>query len=136
MINLRCRPDLSLSLSKAYEYERAPKDANAHPYRHTIVSITRLLLTDLVTHLSPAVRDALAVAIDTLIVPSSYLALYGPKIVAQPADLSPGEYLMIATVFPIFLIMGPAAGSVDDVARHRWVALSVACKTLWKLKGR
>lgn len=96
----------------------------------------RIGLLQLISQLSTDERVALAERINRAKIPAKWTRLFGPKVVARPENLSPGEYEVFATLAPAFLLHGTrdelspiAKLSMED--RGFWVTLSEAFKELW-----
>ncbi|KAJ7440813.1 hypothetical protein B0H11DRAFT_2292742 [Mycena galericulata] len=91
-------------LPDSLRYTRAIEDSDKFKYRLPIVTACRLLLIDYVSALDDARRLAYEQFFASMELPTSFCEMYGPKIVGRPADLSPGEYAMLAQVMPIWVM--------------------------------
>lgn len=117
-------------------YKRHPMGHVKYPYRSTLMLAARTGLLQLVSGLSVKERIALAERINQAKIPAKWTRLFGPKIVARPGNLAPGEYEVFATLAPAFLFYGErdewcpiAKLSMED--KDFWVTLSEAFKELW-----
>ncbi|KAJ7240141.1 hypothetical protein B0H12DRAFT_57534 [Mycena haematopus] len=85
-------------LPPSLHYKRAIEDSDKYPYRLPIITACRVLLIDYISGLDVAQRQEYENFLGEVTIPTSYCEMYGPKIVGRPADLSPGEYTMLAQV--------------------------------------
>ncbi|KAJ7440816.1 hypothetical protein B0H11DRAFT_2292744 [Mycena galericulata] len=90
-------------LPDSLRYKRAIEDSDKFPYRLPIITASRLLLIDYVSALDDAQRQAYERFFSEITVPTCFCEMYGPKIVGRPADLSPGEYAMLAQVMQMWV---------------------------------
>jgi acetyl esterase/lipase len=93
-------------------------------------------LIQLISQLSTEERVVLAERINRAKIPAKWTRLFGPKVMARPENLAPGEYEVFATLAPAFLLHGTrdelrpiAKLSMED--KEFWVTLSEAFKELW-----
>lgn len=98
-----------IELAPRFQYDPpaslAPaKDRTSKPSRHLRISLRRLYLIELVFHLSSEERGELQRVISSAQLPSSFPRLFGPKVVARPDKLSPGEYEMLPQILEIYLM--------------------------------
>ena len=118
------------------QYKHHPLAHVKYPYRSTLMLAARIGLIQLISQLSIRERIDLAERIIRAKIPAKWTRLFGPKIVARPENLSPGEYEVFATLAPAFLLHGTrdelcpiAKLSMED--KGFWVTLSEAFKELW-----
>jgi hypothetical protein len=81
--------------------------------------------------MSAAEQHQIAAGVEELQYPSHMAAIYGPKVVARPADLSSGEYETIAQLLPMVLMEVYMAKSGGGGEMDRWMNLSTVYRTLW-----
>jgi hypothetical protein len=122
---------LRAHLSPALALTRAPKDATKFPFRTPIAALTRLFLVNALADMSAAEQHQIAAGVEELVYPSHMAAIYGPKVVARAADLSPGEYETIAQLLPMVLMEVYMAKSAGGGEMDRWVNLSTVFRALW-----
>jgi hypothetical protein len=122
-----------LTLAKPLDYPRPSLQADVYPFRAPITALTRLFLTDLVLHMTPEHRSAFAEQLSGWSMPSSFPSVYAPKVIAHPADLSPGEYGMVGTCMPVYFMT--SAAWADKRVEDEWLALALAQKRLWNVGG-
>jgi hypothetical protein len=115
-------------------FERECQEQATYPYRHLLASLTRLFLIHLVTNMSPAERTALSDLFQTTQLPPSFCPLYGPKIVARPSALAPGEYGQLVQLMSIYTISDHAWAT--EPVKDRWLALTVAQERLHNVRLR
>ncbi|KAJ7784416.1 hypothetical protein B0H16DRAFT_1296474 [Mycena metata] len=101
---------ITSELPDRLHYKRAIRDSDKFNYRLPLITACRLLLIDYVSTLDEAGRQEYEKFFAGMQFPPSWCEMYGPKIVARPADLSPGEYDMLVTSMPIF-----AMGEMESV---------------------
>jgi hypothetical protein len=132
-------------------YKRAIQDSDKFKYRLPIVTACRLLLVDYVSALDEAHRQEYENFLASMELPTSFCEMYGPKIAGRPADLSPGEYAMLAQVMPMWVMpeMEMAkAGKKEEVGKEaaeenageqnegmQWVWLAVMLKRVYNAKS-
>lgn len=123
---------IDLKLSPEFEYKDLPKlQLERHPFRNPLIQISRLYLIALIaSHPNPEHLQLLANKITSISLPLHLGALYGPKIVSRPAELSAGEYDAFAEVAPA-IMAEPEKVGMDEFERGRWIALAVGLKKLW-----
>ncbi|PFH51808.1 hypothetical protein AMATHDRAFT_2717 [Amanita thiersii Skay4041] len=116
--------------------KRHPLGHSAYPFRTTLTLASRAFLLDLISRLSDRERTVLAERISRARIPARWTRLFGPKVVACPSSLSPGEYEAFGTLAPAFLFYDDK----DDLSfvtemkasdRKAWLMLSEAFKELW-----
>ncbi|KAJ7059276.1 hypothetical protein C8F01DRAFT_1146630 [Mycena amicta] len=96
---------ISSELPERLRYTRAIPDGDKFKYRLPIITACRLLLIDHVATLDDAARPEYEKFFAGMAnFPMSFPEMYGPKFVGRPADLSPGEYEMIARTMPVWFI--------------------------------
>ncbi|KAJ6488955.1 hypothetical protein C8R45DRAFT_1097296 [Mycena sanguinolenta] len=84
------------------QYARAIKHSATFKYRLPLITITRLFLVSYVIALAPAPAqrakylDWFVQCFPSVDTPPDWSEMHGPKIVGRPADLSPGEYMVLA----------------------------------------
>jgi hypothetical protein len=122
---------LRAHISPALALARTLKDAAKFPFRTPIAALTRLFLVDALADMSAAEQHQIAAGVEELQYPSHMAAIYGPKVVARPADLSPGEYETIAQLLPMVLMEVYMAKSGGGGEMDRWMNLSTVYRTLW-----
>jgi hypothetical protein len=110
------------------------QEEEAFPYRRPITSLIRLFLVRLVLRMSPEHQNAFIAVFDknSTTIPGSFPQIYGPKVIARPADLSSGEYSMFGTLMPMYVMTD--AKWTDPSAKDEWMALAVASKRLWNVR--
>lgn len=122
-----------------HPYPYKPKDSSKFIYRLPLIHLCRLFLTDLVTNLSSEGKDKLSRFLLGAQFPSGWPQPYGPKVVARPADLSPGEYEMLPQMIGVFAIGSDDSDlgdyDFDEERKNRWVNLKIAMDGLWNLKA-
>ncbi|KAJ7200012.1 hypothetical protein GGX14DRAFT_661037 [Mycena pura] len=96
--------EIPSELPDRLRYTRPIQDSDSFKYRLPIVTACRLLLIDYVSTLDDARRDEYEKFFAGMRLPPSWCEMYGPKIVGRPADLSPGEYAMLAEVMPVWVM--------------------------------
>ncbi|KAF8215410.1 hypothetical protein K438DRAFT_1749449 [Mycena galopus ATCC 62051] len=128
-------------------YKRAIQDSDTFKYRLPIVTACRLLLIDYISALDEARRQKYEEFFASMELPTSFCEMYGPKIAGRPADLSPGEYAMLAQVMPIWVMPEmqsakarkkeeegeEAAGEPNE--GMQWVWLAVMLKRAYSAKS-
>lgn len=119
------------------QYERHPPARNKYPYRLTLMLAARAALIQIMSQRPTWIRTSFASRVDRAAeIPAKWTRLFGPKIMARPESLSPGEYEVFATLAPVFLIEGKK-GDVSPLCKLSmeemdfWVMLSEAFKELW-----
>ncbi len=118
------------------QYKRHPMGRVKYPYRSTLMLAARTGLLQLVSGLSARARIVLAERINQAKIPAKWTRLFGPKIVARPGNLAPGEYEVFATLAPAFLFYRER-DEWDPIVmlsmeeKDFWVTLSEAFKELW-----
>lgn len=124
-----------------YQYARIETDHQHRKYAPALRRICRLFLIDRVARI--ALDETKSAEFLTLFAgcqfPPSFPQLYGPKILAQPGNLSPGEYEMIIQIGPMWSIEeGESTSSEDpsDPVGKGWIHLGVASKMLWNFVTR
>jgi hypothetical protein len=127
----RSAESLRAHISPALALARAPKDAAKFPFRTPLAALTRLFLVDALANMSAAEQHQIAAGVEELQYPSHMAVIYGPKVVARPADLSPGEYETIAQLLPMVLMEVYMAKSAGGGEMDRWMNLSTVYRTLW-----
>lgn len=97
--------------------------------------MTRILLNYTIANVLTAdEKTEFGKAMGLMILPSSFPQLYAPKVLSRPAELSPGEYEMILTVFPIWTMRNDAiTGSMSEDLKGAWLHLCVIQKKLWNV---
>ncbi|KAJ7672405.1 hypothetical protein DFH06DRAFT_1467869 [Mycena polygramma] len=94
---------ITSELPDRLRYARAVEGSDQFKYRLPIVTACRLLLVDYVATLDDAGRERYTEFFAGMRLPTSWCEMYGPKIVGRPADLSPGEYAMLAQTMMIWV---------------------------------
>ncbi|KAJ7025378.1 hypothetical protein C8F04DRAFT_137923 [Mycena alexandri] len=138
-------------LPERFHYKQRIQDSDKFKYRLPIITACRLLLIDYVSALDEARRQKYEKFFTTMEVPTSWCAIYGPKIVARPADLSPGEYDMLSTVMPMWVMPEIESAKAEkkkqmekDAAEEnaaeesegmQWVWLAVLMKRVYNVKS-
>jgi hypothetical protein len=122
---------LHAHLSPALALTRAPKDTAKFPFRTPLAALTRLFLVDALADMSEAEQRQISAGVEGLVYPSHMAAIYGPKVVARPADLSPGEYETIAQLLSMVLMEVYMVKSAGGGEMDRWMNLSTVLRTLW-----
>ncbi|KAF9475549.1 hypothetical protein BDN70DRAFT_883605 [Pholiota conissans] len=112
-------------------YKREIPDQKTKKYRLPLVYMARLFLNDLVGGLSEEATEAFLDRFKAVHMPSAFAQLYGPKLLARPADLSSGEYGSFMSFAPIFTIQGIGAYHLNEQTKKRWLNLANAGKYLW-----
>jgi hypothetical protein len=147
----------AFELPPSLQYSRQIKQSDQYPFRAPLAAILRLLFVDLVTRgMSAEERFQYSNKLqkNRNSMPSSYPALYGPKIVTHPADLAPGEYEMLLQLMPMYVAIPRAEsgetketadkesngegwrGWVTQAVTERWIALSVAQEQLYNIRSK
>jgi hypothetical protein len=121
-------------------FSREVMESAVYPYRHPLDSITRIFLIHLISHMSPEQREDFSNRLKDASThfPSNYCQLYGPKFVARPGQLSPGEYEQLVQLMPMYVTPGPRDGTswaVEEV-KDRWIALCVAQERLYGVRKK
>ena len=93
-----------------------------------LVLATRILFMDLIATLPSEMLDMMVKRFNEVHLLSEMPQLYGPKMVARPGDLSPGEYEMLGTVLGLYAFEGLEIGEKD-----RWTSLTLAMNTLFNV---
>jgi hypothetical protein len=119
-----------LEFPNTFAYSRFPPLHKKHVYRIPLILISRLFLMHLVSTLSPSNLNALANKIGEIQMPSHVPRLFGPKVVARPRDLSPGEYETFMHAGMPLLALDKSIG-LDEAGIGRWLHLYVAQEKLW-----
>lgn len=101
-----------------------------HVYRTPLMLISRLFLMHLVATLPAHNLKALANKAGDIQMPSHVPRVFGPKLVARPADLSPGEYDTLMRVCVPLLFLDDSIG-LDEAEKEKWLRLCLARKELW-----
>ncbi|KAJ7884525.1 hypothetical protein B0H13DRAFT_2343643 [Mycena leptocephala] len=138
-------------LPDCLRYKRAIQDSDKFKYRLPIVTACRLLLVDYVSALDEEHRQKYENFFASMVLPTSFCEMYGPKIAGRPADLSPGEYSMLSQVMPMWVIpeMERAkAGKKEEAEKEaaeenageqnegmQWVWLAVMLKRVYNAKS-
>ncbi|KAJ7636241.1 hypothetical protein FB45DRAFT_1024367 [Roridomyces roridus] len=129
------------------QYTRAIQESEKFKYRLPILTACRLFLIDYVSTLtnSDPQRKEFEDWFAGMQLPASFCEMYGPKIVGSPADLSPGEYAMLAQTMPMWVVPKmdeeeeekegegegedeEREGDKDEPAGRRWVWLALALR--------
>ncbi|KAJ7784414.1 hypothetical protein B0H16DRAFT_1492409, partial [Mycena metata] len=117
-----------------FHYKRAIQDSDKFNYRPPLIAACRLLLIDYVSTLDEAGRQEYEKYLARADYPTApdmpYRKMYAPKIVARPADLSPGEYHMVVKVMPIF-----ATGEMEKAKKKKQMEKDAAEKKAGGSKG-
>ncbi|KAJ6488961.1 hypothetical protein C8R45DRAFT_780146, partial [Mycena sanguinolenta] len=91
------------------QYTRVIEHSDVFQYRLPLITTTRLFLVSYVSALDPAERQKYLDWFDKWFpfkdAPKDFCEIHGPKIVARPADLSPGEYTTLARTMPFRVMM-------------------------------
>jgi len=112
----------TLEFAPEFAYDRAQE---LPPLKRTLIRIIRLYFLHDIAHLSSQVEaDALVEFFAGCQLPSSFPQLFGPKIVARPGDLSPGEYGMIVKILPIRYMPQSKEGEPEKQRSDRWMNLA------------
>jgi len=112
----------ALEFAPEFAYNRAQE---LPPLKRTLIRIIRLYFLHDIAHLSSqAEADALVEFFAGCQLPSSFPQLFGPKIVARPGDLSPGEYGMIVKILPIRYMPQSKEGEPEKQRSDRWMNLA------------
>ncbi|KAJ7672400.1 hypothetical protein DFH06DRAFT_1467864 [Mycena polygramma] len=112
---------ITAELPDRLRYTRAVEKSDEFKYRLPIVTACRLLLVDYIATLDEAGREKYSTFFGELQMPTSFCEMYGPKILGRPADLSPGEYAMIAQWMHAWAITGiqaPPGERKDQVGKE------------------
>ncbi|KAF9475548.1 hypothetical protein BDN70DRAFT_864791 [Pholiota conissans] len=112
-------------------YKRETPSPETKKYRLPIIFIARLFLNDLVGGLSLEAKETLSGYINVINMPSSHAKLYGPKVMARPADLSPGEYISFIASAPIVTMQDYGTCKFSKECQERWKNLATAKLFLW-----
>lgn len=75
-----------------------------NPLQHVLLSLSRLYLIHELSYSSDDDKQLLVEQFASMQLASSWPQLYGPKIVARPADLSDGEYDMLLSTMPVYFV--------------------------------
>ncbi|KAF7375691.1 MYND-type domain-containing protein [Mycena sanguinolenta] len=127
------------------QYTRAIEDSGKFKYRLPILTASRLFLISFASALDPGRRQKYEEWFAGMYLPMDFCEMYGPKIIGRPADLSPGEYAMLAQTMPIWVMpevektkeerakrTGEGQGAPDqdteEVDGMHWIWLAVALK--------
>ncbi|KAE9407198.1 hypothetical protein BT96DRAFT_971424 [Gymnopus androsaceus JB14] len=115
------------------QFSRDPPLHDQKTFRKPTILMARILLNYTIGNvLSADEKTALGKAIDLMILPSSFPQLYAPKVLSRPADLSPGEYEMLLTVFPMWTMADTTiTASMSEDLKGAWLHLCVVQKKLW-----
>jgi hypothetical protein len=127
----QCNAERLKDILSGVSLERLPKDASRYPFRASIVSVSRLFLVHALAHMSAEERTEIGSNIQQAQYPSHMAAMYGPKIVSRPADLSPGEYETVAQLFPMVFVPFAFGNAALEPEIKRWESLSVMLRCLW-----
>jgi hypothetical protein len=75
------------------DYTWKPQDHDVYPYRHKLNIITRIILLDHISEMTPEQKIKLVNDFQDAqpYTPGFYCQLYGPKVLAYPGQLAPGE---------------------------------------------
>ncbi|RDB23906.1 hypothetical protein Hypma_009006 [Hypsizygus marmoreus] len=115
-----------LEIPEVFSYTRLPPQHDKFPFRTPLTLATRLFYIDLVASLSARTLLHFESRLAQVHLPSQVPRIYGPKVVARPGDLSPGEYQTLGHLYIAVLF--------DQKLRvdfERWAALAGAIKKLW-----
>lgn len=93
---------IEFELPEGYAYLPIQEDMN--PLQHALLSFSRLFLIHELSYSSDEDKTRLVEQCDAMKFPSTWPQLYGPKIVARPADLSDGEYDMLLSTMPVYFV--------------------------------
>ncbi|KAJ6488956.1 hypothetical protein C8R45DRAFT_827101 [Mycena sanguinolenta] len=139
-------PLLSITseLPSNLQYARAIEDSDKFKYRLPILTASRLFLISFVSALDTEQRQKYEEWFAGMQLPMDFCEMYGPKIVGRPADLSPGEYAMLAQTMPVWVMSeiekaeeraktaveggAPGQDEVEQIDGMRWIWLAVALK--------
>src|SRR5258708_518569 len=97
---------IEFTFPESLQYKRHPLARVEYPYRSTLMLAARTGLIQLMSQLSTEERISLGERINRAKIPAKWTRLFGPKIVARPRNLAPGEYEVFATLAPAFLLYG------------------------------
>lgn len=99
---LFCLP--ALDLPPRLQYTRVPEKHKDRKYLLPLLNISRLFLVNIVASMADDTepREQFSQFFDGVESPSDWPQFYGPKVIARPADLSPGEYEMIPHLLSVY----------------------------------
>ncbi|KAJ6454479.1 hypothetical protein C8R47DRAFT_1167108 [Mycena vitilis] len=123
---------ITAELPDRLRYTRAVEASDEFKYRLPIITACRLLLVDYIATLDEAGREKFSTFFGEVQMATSFCEMYGPKILGRPADLSPGEYAMIAQWTPIWVLEmawtpdETEEQAVEEKAGMQWLGLGVA----------
>ncbi|KAF7974031.1 hypothetical protein HWV62_13555 [Athelia sp. TMB] len=122
-IELKSRAEFELP----EEYTYIPIQSDMNPVHRILLSLSRLYFIHEMSYCSDEDQRRLVAQCASLQIPSSYPQLYGPKIVARPADLSDGEYDMLLSTMPMYFV-----GDEERLSRgeETWFPLCAVSKGL------
>ncbi|KAJ6454482.1 hypothetical protein C8R47DRAFT_1167117 [Mycena vitilis] len=146
---------ITSELPDRLRYSRAVEGSEQFKYRLPIVTACRLLLVDYVATLDDAGRARYTEFFAGMQLPMDFCEMYGPKFVARPADLSPGEYAMLAQTMAMRAFGEMASAKKDEKepgmeeneeeleknspgdkeGSERWVWLAVMLKKVYSVKS-
>ncbi|KAJ7613217.1 hypothetical protein FB45DRAFT_803107 [Roridomyces roridus] len=125
-------------LPERLRYPGAIQDKGVYRYRLPIITACRLLLISYVSTLNRSDSEKKQYEdFFAKLPPMNHLAsgscaeLYGPKITTRPADLSSGEYRLIAGMTPMWI----ASREDDSDVCMEWVWLMGVMKRVWDVKS-
>ncbi|KAF8630110.1 hypothetical protein AX15_003071 [Amanita polypyramis BW_CC] len=127
---------ITFAFPENLQYKRHPLAHTKYPYRSTLMLAARTGLMQLIPRLSLSERTDLAERIGRAKIPAKWTRIFGPKIVARPENLAPGEYEVFATLATAFLLHG-TRDEFNPIAmlpmeyKDFWTMLSEAFKELW-----
>ncbi|KAJ7159054.1 hypothetical protein C8R43DRAFT_358418 [Mycena crocata] len=141
---------ITSELPEHLRYTRAIKDSDEFKYRLPIITACRLLLIDSISTLDETELQRYSESFSSMRIPASWCEMYGPKIVGQPADLSPGEHEMVSQVMPILGTMSEMEHAkaerreavesegtdVGEQEELQWISLGLVSKKAYSAKSR
>lgn len=82
---------------------------------------------DFIARLPANTQTSLETSLAAVQVPSNIPSIYGPKVIALPGSLSPGEYEALGYVHAVMLALDDRFGLDKD----QWMSLASASRKLW-----
>ncbi|KAJ7784413.1 hypothetical protein B0H16DRAFT_1681817 [Mycena metata] len=138
---------ITSELPERLHYKQRIHNSDKFKYRLPLLTACRLILIDYVTSKldSEARRKQYEAFFKELMMPTHHCELYGPKIVARPADLSSGEYESLGSLMQMFEILGMedpeakkeetvAAAEENEPAGMRWIWLAALINRTFDVK--
>jgi hypothetical protein len=105
------------------DYTLKPKDHDLYPYRRKLDILTRVVLLHQLSKMTLEQKTKLVRGFQSAQLPPDFCQLYGPKIVAYPGQLAPGEYgQLVGLMIPLSF----SESSTEDDIIPRWAGLKRA----------